>query len=1176
MEEPLKKSGKFVHLHVHTEYSLLEGACRIGPLFDSVVEKGMDAVAMTDHMSFFGVIPFVKEAAARRVKSIVGCELDIDGLSAGEEDKQKKPFRIVLLAENKEGYGNLLKLVTRALTRTDSLLGRVSARDISSNGKGLIALSGSRNSEISHALFERGPTAASRLVSAYRELFGKENWFLEICRHKTAEEEKLNDFLIGQSATLDVPLVATNDVHYLESSDAEAHDALLAIQSATHLGDPNRERLEPPEYYLTTPEEMLKRFDDIPEAVENTIGIAERCSLAIPLDRVHLPGFKLSPGHTVRSYLRVKCEDGLRKRFSEEELPAARERLDRELAVVAEQGLSGFFLIVWDLVRFARQKKIPVGPGRGSSVGSLIAYCLGISDVDPIEFNLVFERFLSRGRSGLPDIDVDLSHKSRDRVVEYLTRKYGEKHVAHIATLDTLAARSAVRDAGRALAVEEEVIDRVARAIPGGAAITLDGALRESPALAKMYGNDDRVQVLLNMAREIEGLPRHPSVHAGGLLITDSPLTDYVALQRLASGEVIAQITKDPVEELGLLKIDLLGLRFLTALHEAVSLVRARRDVKLEVGSIPLDDKATYALMAEGKTIGVFQLESSGMQDLLRQLRPEKFEDVVAVLSLYRPGPLGGGLVERYIGRRHGREPVSYPHPMLEPVLKETFGVILYQEQVMEVARVMAGFSMEEADEFRVMVTRRRPGDLASLRQRFVGGAVERGVDGENAEEVFNLLLHFAGFGYNKSHSAAYALTTYRCAYMMVHFPREYVTTLLDNNLGFINRMRNYMAVARERNVNFTPCDVNRSEVEFTVEGEGIRVGLAVVKHVGEGIAGEIVSERKAGGDFGSLTDFCFRMHGKLTRQAVENLVKAGAFDFTDLRRSQMLAVVGQILKVASGEAPPQSAVGEEQIELGLSERGRVEECVDIPDLPEFSQAQLREAEQEATDLFISQHPLRDREHLLRQMGMITVEEALSVPDGETVSVAGLLAEYRKISTKNSRSMAFLTLRDETGTLEVVIFPAVFERLAKAAEDTEGKPFSIRWARNEPLVITGKIKKEDTTKVFCDTVESLSEVQEQFYSLGVLEIRLPERFKDFSKLKNVLLSAPGNSEVRIGWKQTELSFAEEGQTEEIRNEVNSLRRHRVRVTEELVEEVETVVGKGAVSIVTRNGVSSRR
>jgi DNA polymerase-3 subunit alpha len=1170
----VKTDIRFVHLHLKTEYSLLEGTCRIGPLFDSVVEKGMGAVAITDHMSFFGIVPFVKEARARGVKPVIGCELDIEGLRAAEAGSQGRQFRIVLLAENNEGYSNLLKLVTKALTRADNLIGRVSVKDLSSHSKGVIALGGSRRSEIAHVLSEQGPSAASRLISEHRELFGKENWFLEICRHEREGERELNEFLIDQSSILDVPLVATNDVRYLESSDAEAHDVLLAIKDATHLGDPDRERLDNDEYHLTSPGEMQERFSDIPEALEATVTLAERCNVDVPLEGFHLPGFKLSPGHTVRSYLRVKCEEGLRKRFPEDVLPAARERLDRELSIVAEKGLSGFFLIVWDLVRFARQKKMPVGPGRGSSVGSIIAYCLGISEVDPLRFNLLFERFLSRGRSGLPDIDVDLCHKCREKVVDYLTRKYGEKHVAHIATLDTLAARSAVRDAGRALAVDEEVIDRVARSIPGGY-MTLDTALRESVPLAKMYGNDERVQVLLDMAREIEGLPRHPSVHAGGLLITDAPLTEYVALQRLSSGEVIAQITKDPAEEMGLLKIDLLGLRFLSALYEAISLVSARRDVKLDVGSIPLDDKATYALIAEGKTTGVFQLESSGMQDLLRQLGPEEFGDIVAVLSLYRPGPLGGGLVERYIARRHGREPVNYPHPMLEPVLKETFGVILYQEQVMEVARVMAGFSMEEADQFRIMITRRKPGDLASLRQRFIGGAVERGVEGEDAEEIFNLLLHFAGFGYNKSHSAAYALTTYRCAYMMVHFPMEYVTTLLNNNLGFTDRMRNYMAIARERNVSFAPCDVNESQVEFTLEGEGIRVGLAVVKHVGEGLAREIISERENGADFGSLTDFCFRMQGRLSRQAIENLIKSGSFDFTGLKRSQMLAVLGQILKVASGEGPPESGTGKEQIELGLSERGRTDECVDVPDMPELSQAQLREGEQEATDLFISQHPLHDREHLLKQMGMVTVEEALAARGGETVSVAGLLAEYRKIKTKNARSMAFLTLRDVTGTIEVVIFPAVFERLARASEETEGKPFSIKWARNEPLVVKGKIKKEDTTKIFCDEVEPLSEAQEDFYSLGALEIELPERFKDFSKLKNILLSAPGNSEVRIEWRQTELSFEEEGQAEEVRREISSLKRHRVHLTDELVEEIEAIAGKGSAKVVTREGVSSQ-
>jgi DNA polymerase-3 subunit alpha len=1171
----LNGSVRFVHLHLHTEYSLLDSVCRIEPLIESVAEKGMEAVAMTDHMSMFGVIPFVKEARAKGIKPIIGCELDVEGFVTGGKSAKKGLFHIVLLAENKEGYTNLLKLVTKALTREDDLKGRVTPHEISSHNKGLIALSGCPRCEVACVFFRQGSKAASRLISQYGELFGKGNWFLEISRHDIAEEGKLNSFLVAQSASLGIPLVAANDVHYLESADAEAHDTLLAIQATTRLDDPSRTRLGPPEFYLKSPEEMGELFQDIPQALRLTNELANRCNVNILLGGVHLPGFKVSPSHTARSYLRAKCAEGLVRRFPPAVLPQAKERLERELTVVSDKGLSGYFLVVWDLVRFARSQGIPVGPGRGSSVGSLISYCLGITDVDPIKFNLVFERFLTHARQGLPDIDVDICHKDRDRVVEYLTKKYGRDHVAHIATLDTLAARSAIRDAGRALAVEEKLVDRVASAIPGAMSMTIDIALRESLSLAKLYVGDERVKTLVDRAKQIEGLPRHPSVHAAGILITDSPLTGYIALQKLSSGEVIAQITKDPVDELGLLKIDLLGLRFLTALYEAAVLVRRHRDSKLEVASIPLDDKATYSLIAEGRTLGVFQLESTGMQDLLKRLKPDRFEDVVAALSLYRPGPLGGGLVDKYIARRHGREPVSYPHPMLETVLEETFGVILYQEQVMEVARVIASFSMEEADGLRVAVSRRRPGELVSMRQRFVTGAMDKGVEGEDADRIFNLLLHFGGYGFNKSHSVAYALTTFRCAYMMTHFPMEYITALLNSNLGFVDRMRNYIAIARERNVSLLLCDVNKSDVEFTLEGDAIRAGLAIVKHVGETSARAIVSERRASGDFASLTDFCSRMQGKINRQGIESLVRAGAFDFTGLKRSQMLAVLGQIVRNVSNGSAPQKAEGDEQVELRLTGKRRVGECVPIPEMPEFSTVELRAMERDATDLFIIQHPLHERENLFKQMGIMTVGEALEAPDKERVSVAGFMVEYRRVRTKKSSLMAFLTLRDDTGTIEVVVFPSVFARVARATEGARGTSLSMSWARDEALVVRGTIEKKESTKIFCYALEPFETVRERFFSSGVLEIRLPDGFKNYSKLKNAILSSPGSSDVRVGWRQTEFNFAEEAESsaqeahEETRIEIDSLRRLTVHISDELVAEVEVVVGKGNVGVVTK-------
>ncbi len=1161
----MNNKNEFVHLHLHTEYSLLDGMCRVGPLVQSVVERDMDAVAMTDHMSFFGVVPFLKEARSRGVKPIIGCEVDFAGVGAGGRETQAKgsgaqSFHLLLLAENNEGYSNLLKLVSRALTRDDSPVGVVDAESIQASNKGIIALSCCPRSEIGLVFSKKGSRPAARLVSAYKEIFGKDNFFLEISRHGVEGQDELNQFLVSQSESQDVPLVATNDVHYLDSADAPVHDLLLAIKGTTHLEDPGRTRLGSSQFYLKSGEEMAALFSDLPSALSVSRELAERCTVNITLGAAHLPGFGISPGQTVRSYLKMKCEQGLMERYEPERQAEARERLEGELEVVADKGLSGYFLVVWDLVRFARSRKIPVGPGRGSSVGSIISYCLGITDVDPLKYNLVFERFLTRERHGLPDIDVDLCHKCRDQVIEYAVTKYGEERVAHIATLDTLGPRSAVRDAGRALGLEDEVVDRVAKSIPGSFTENIEEALRESEPLARTYETDERAKRLVDSARAIQGLPRHPSIHAGGILITDAPLTDYVALQRLQSGEVIAQITKDPIEDLGLLKIDLLGLRFLTALYEAVELVKQQRRVGLEVSAIPLDDAATYELLSSGNTHGVFQLESAGMQDLLRKLKPDRFEDIVVVISLFRPGPIGGGLVDRYIARRHGREEVEYPHPILEPVLRETYGVILYQEQVMEVSKVMADFSMEEADGLRASITGRKPGELASMRQRFLSGAVEKGVEGETADKVFNLLLHFGRFGYNKSHSVAFALTTYRCAYMMANFTTEYVAALLNNNLGFIERMRNYMAVAREKDVEFLPCNANISEAEFTIEEGAIRAGLAIVKHVGEVTARDIVAERKANGDFGSLTDFCFRMRDRINRQGFESLIKAGALDFTGLRRSQMTAVLGQVLKAASDEAAAIRETDSGQFEMGLKVKVRAEECVEIPEMEEWPQEQMRAREWEVTDLFVTEHPLHERGELLRQMGILTVEKALGIAEGEQVSVAGIMSEFRRIRAKSGRPMAFMTLRDETGVIEVVIFPNVFERLAQR-DQSKAKPLSISLTRDEPLVVTGKIQAGENAKLICETLEPLESVEERFYAKGVLEIRLPEGFKKFSRLKNTLLSAPGNSEVKV-----ELPRAVPPSADGVRAEVASLVRHKVQLSEALLTDVERIVGKGNVTI----------
>ena len=1024
----------------------------------------MDSCAITDHGCLYGLVDFYRACNQQGVKPILGCEVYVANRTLHDRTPHidDNPYHLVLLAENDVGYSNLLKLSSLGYTEGFYYKPRVDKKALAEHSEGLIAFSACLSGEVPSYVAQGRIDEAEAVARQYLEIFGRDSFFLEIQSNGMRVQDLVNRQLVQLGRKLGVPVVATNDVHYLRREDATAHDVLLCIQTGSVVDDPSRMRFPTDQFYLKSAEEMYREFAEIPEACAMTARIAERCNVELDFDTLHMPEFEAPPGQTLDSYLRRLCEEGAIRRFGAISREV-RERLDYELGIIERMGYSGYFLIVWDFIRYAKSQGIYVGPGRGSAPGSLAAYCLGITDVDPLAYNLLFERFLNPERVTMPDIDVDFCYERRGEVIDYVAGKYGSDKVAQIITFGTMAARAAIRDVGRALKFSYAEVDRIAKLVPAELNMTIDRALEVSPELAAAVGESERNRTLIEIARAVEGLPRHPSVHAAGVVISKDPLTDHVPLYKSADGVLTTQYPMEDLERLGIVKMDFLGLRTLTVIGNTVEIVKHTRNEDVDIESIPLDDPMVYEMLRNAESEGVFQLESSLFQNMLREVKPTKFEDLVAIVALGRPGPMV--MTGDFVRGKHCHDTVKYPHPALEKILEPTYGVMLYQEQVMQAASELAGFSLGEADMLRRAMGKKKPEVIAGLRDRFMEGALGRGVSERAAQEVFSLIERFAGYGFNKSHSAAYALISYRTAYLRCHYFPEFMASTLTSVMGSSERVAMYIDVCRAAGVDVLPPNVNESFKGFTVSGNTIRFGLGAIKNVGEGAAESIISARKSGGPFVSFVDFCNRVDmTAVNRKALESLIRCGAFSEFGKRRA-LLAIMDQVCDQSAVRQRHQESGQASFFDLFEEPSGFGTADIPLPDVPDFSESQILAMEKELLGLYISGHPLASVAEAIRKVATMSVRDLSKAEDGAYSTLAGVIIGRKQIITRTGQPMAFVQIEDLTGQVEVVVFPRTYQECADIL------------ARDAIVVVKGRVDvKEEGIKILADSITELPKI----------------------------------------------------------------------------------------------------
>ena len=1092
------KEKNFAHLHVHTEYSLLDGAARVKDLIEQTKNLGMDSVAITDHGTMFGIIDFYKNAVEIGVKPIIGCEFYLAQKSHLDHEIVDgiKNFHLVLLAENNEGYKNLVKLASLAATEGFYYRPRIDKELLRKYHDGLIALSACTAGEIPKNILRDNFSRAVELTKEYAEIFGKENFFLELQNHGLEEEKKVRDALIKISRELNIGLVATNDVHYVWREDSEFHDILLCIQTNKIASDKKRLRFSSDDYFLKSPEEMRFLFAETPDACENTLKIAERCNVTLEFGKLQLPAFPIPAQYAdEKNYLRELCREKISERYKivTNEIQS---RLDYELGVIDKMGYDGYFLIVWDFINYAKKNKIPVGPGRGSAAGSIVAYILGITDLDPLKYNLLFERFLNPERVTMPDIDVDFCYIRREEVIEYVKKFYGEDRVAQIVTFGTLAAKAAIRDVVRVLDIPYSEGSRIIKMIPAELKITLEKALQTSPELKSEYNANPQVRRIIDLAKKLEGLPRHSSVHAAGIVISKNPLTDFVPVM-LSGNMLVTQYDKDKIEELGLLKMDFLGLRTLTIIDETLANIRKSRGEKTDLAKIPLQDELTGKMISAGKTGAVFQMESAGMITMIRELKPQSFEDLIPTVALYRPGPLGSGMVEDFINGKHGEKKVEYLHPKLEPILKETFGVILYQEQVMQIVQKLAGFSLGQADLMRRAMGKKKPKIIMEQKENFLNGCLANGLEKNLAEKIFELLLHFADYGFNKSHSAAYALIAWQTAYLKAHYPAEFMSAMLSAVMDS-DKVFSYVELSRKMGIKVLPPDINLSSSHFFVENGAIRFGLSAIKNLGEPAVDGVIKVRESEGKFKSLIDFCRRVDLKnFTAKAMENLVKCGAFDSIDTRRTALLESLKD--SVAEGF---QKRKDDSRGQIGLFGETEIHETAKVlPNVKERPKNEILSWEKETLGFYFSGHPLDEFAEKFSDLIKVSDIKNNKIKDGRRVKVGGMVSEVKRLTTKRGESMAFLMLEDFSDNMKITVFPNVFYRVSNLL------------VPNEAIVVSGKAENlNDSWQILADAVTNAKNYTSEIYLKILPEKEKPETFE---KLREIFANHSGKSFVYL-------------------------------------------------------------
>jgi len=1104
----------------------------------------MPACAMTDHGNMFGAIEFYQSSIASGIKPIIGSEAYI--APKGRFDKtfsqgEDTANHLILLVKNEIGYKNLMKLVSIGYLEGFYYKPRIDREVLAQHSEGLIALSSCLKGEIPRLVISRKEEKLKELADEYRNIMGKENFYFELQDHSIPEQQEVNKELIRLGKELGIPLVATNDVHYLTKDSARAHEALLCIQTQTTLDDPNRMKLQTDQFYFKSTEEMKALFKDVPEAISNTIKIAERCNLELDFKKTFLPHYVVPQGVTREKYLKDLCEQNLEKRYKagdDRDHPLhIRERLDNELKVISKAGYVSYFLIVWDFVNYAKSKGIAVGPGRGSAAGSIVSYLLGITDIDPLRYNLLFERFLNSERVSMPDIDIDFCYEKRGEVIDYVIQKYGKDNVAQIITFGTMAARAVIRDVGRAMNLPYADVDKIAKLVPMDPDMTLELALEQEPELARLYKEDSKIRELINVSKKLEGLTRHASTHAAGVVISEDSLTNHAPLFKTSDGQISTGYAMGSLEKIGLLKMDFLGLRTLTVIQEALKIINRVNGINLKVEDIPMDDPKTYKLFNNAESTGVFQLESSGMRDLLRKLKAEKFEDIIALLALYRPGPIGSGMLDDYMKRKHGKIGVRYDHPLLEASLKETYGIIVYQEQVMTIVSSLAGFSLSQADILRRAIGKKTPEIMEQQKKAFIDGAVKNKVDKRIAEKIFSLIEHFAGYGFNKSHSAAYAMISYRTAYLKANYPVEFMTALLTSEKDDTDKIVEYIDEAERMGIKILPPDVNESYANFTIINKNeIRFGLSAVKNVGEGAIEFIIEARKKYGSFTSLYEFCKRTDSRLVNKKVmESLIKCGAFDSLGPKRSQLMAILSEAMDAAVA-AHKESAIGQMTFfaESGSSQK--------MPDMKEWPENQLLNFEKEMIGFYITGHPLAKYEKILKEYSTAVSTGLKSLEDGQKVWFGGIINKIKNTVTKRSgEKMAIMMIEDMEGSVEALVFPNSYKNVSKYI------------VLNAAIFINGRLNlKEERPKIIVEEIIPIADARKKFtqaVSIDLLSQEMDEEL--FGRLRGVFSRYQGDTPVY-------LNFATKT-NDSYRMLID--RKLFVSPTNELASELETLIGR---------------
>ena len=1149
----------FAHLHVHTEYSLLDGSNKIKEYVEKIKALGMTAGAITDHGVMYGVIDFYKAAREAGINPVLGCEVYVAPGSRLDREMvhgEDRYYHLVLLAENNTGYSNLMKIVSKGFVEGYYYKPRVDMEVLEKYHEGIIALSACLAGEVQRNLVRGMYEEAKEVAYRYEHCFGKGNFFLELQDHGIPEQKLVNQQLLRMSQETGIELVATNDVHYTNAEDAEPHDILLCLQTGKKLADEDRMRYEGGQYYVKSEEEMKSLFPYALQALENTQKIADRCHVEIEFGHTKVPHFEVPEGYDSWTYLNKLCHEGLDKRYGAD-APKYLQKLDDELAVIKNMGYVDYFLIVWDFIHYAREHDIMVGPGRGSAAGSLVSYTTGITDIDPVRYNLIFERFLNPERVSMPDIDVDFCFERRQEVIDYVVEKYGKDCVTQIVTFGTLAARGVIRDVGRVMDLPYNFVDTIAKAIPNELGITIDKALMMNPEFRGMYESDESVKKLIDMSRRLEGLPRHTSMHAAGVVISQKPMDEYVPLSRASDGTITTQFTMTTIEELGLLKMDFLGLRTLTVIQNAVRLAEKSSGKKIDMNAIDYNDKKVLDSLGTGKTDGVFQLESAGMKNFMKELKPQSLEDVIAGISLYRPGPMD--FIPAYIKGKDHPESITYDCPELEPILAPTYGCIVYQEQVMQIVRDLAGYTWGRSDLVRRAMSKKKGKVMEQERKNFVygnpeenvPGCIARGIDEKVANKIYDNMIDFAKYAFNKSHAAAYAVVAYQTAYLKYYYPVEFMAALMTSVLDNTSKVSEYIYTCRQMGIAILPPDINEGEGGFSVSGQAIRYGLSAIKSIGRPVIDAIVEERKIRGPFTTLKDFITRLSGReVNKRTIENFIKAGALDGLEGNRRQKMMIYGSLLDALNQEKKTTMA-GQMTLFDIAPEEDKAEYEIKLPNVEEYDKEVLLGFEKEVLGIYISGHPLEEyMERLKKNTNAVTTDfvldeetGTLKVSDGAKVRIGGMITDKVIKYTKSNKAMAFITLEDLVGTVEIIIFPKDYERYAKYLEN-DAKVF-----------VEGRVTAEEDRngKLICEKIISFDEVKRELW------LQFPSK-SDFEEKEGALYGKMMDAD---GSEHVVIYLAAEKQMKRLPENRN------VAITKELLEELGNFLGKDNVKVVEK-------